>query len=91
MQGYFQRVFSKGLLPVVPVVSANPAIKFNADKNIICEWHDLLEIQDKPANTMKLMQSLGLHPSKVVVIGTVEATALILNGEQKQALHLSGV
>jgi len=69
MQGYFQRMFSKGLLPVVHVVSANPAIKFKEDNTIDCEWHDLSEIQDKPKNTMKLMHSLNLSPGKVVIIG----------------------
>ncbi|NLD36409.1 MAG: hypothetical protein GX654_06015 [Desulfatiglans sp.] len=69
MQGYFQRAFSKGRLPVVPVISANPAIKFKENKNINCEWHDLTETQDKPLNTAKLMQSLGLMPGRVIIIG----------------------
>jgi 2-hydroxy-3-keto-5-methylthiopentenyl-1-phosphate phosphatase len=69
MQGYFQRVFNKGLLPMVPVISANPAIKFKEDKNIFCKWHDLTEIHDKPLNTAKLMQSLGLSPGRVIIIG----------------------
>jgi 2-hydroxy-3-keto-5-methylthiopentenyl-1-phosphate phosphatase len=51
MQGYFQRVFKKGLLPKVPVVSAHPMIKYKEGRRTACQWYDLLEIQDKPKNT----------------------------------------
>jgi 2-hydroxy-3-keto-5-methylthiopentenyl-1-phosphate phosphatase len=69
MQGYFQRVFKKGLLPKVPVVSAHPLIRFNEDGKNDCQWFDLLEIQDKPRNTRAVMGALGIPPRKVVLIG----------------------
>ncbi len=69
MQGYFQRVFKKGLLPKVPVVSAHPMIKYREEGKEVCQWYDLLEIQDKPRNTQAVMSALGLPPDKVVLIG----------------------
>jgi 2-hydroxy-3-keto-5-methylthiopentenyl-1-phosphate phosphatase len=68
-QGYFQRVFKKGLLPHVPVISANPMIKFVEKGGTSCQYHDLIEIQDKPANTQKIMGEFGIEGSKTFLIG----------------------
>jgi 2-hydroxy-3-keto-5-methylthiopentenyl-1-phosphate phosphatase len=69
MQGYFQRVFKKGLLPKMSIVSAHPMIKYKEEGKTACQWHDLLEIQDKPKNTQVAMSALGIPPHKVVLIG----------------------
>ena len=69
MQGYFKRVFQKGLLPDVPVVSAHPLIKYVEQGSIPCQWYDLLEIQDKPENSQKVLREWGLSPEKTVLIG----------------------
>jgi 2-hydroxy-3-keto-5-methylthiopentenyl-1-phosphate phosphatase len=69
MQGYFQRVFAKGLLPNVPVVSAHPMIKYKERGRIPCQWYDLLEIRDKPENTRKVLSEWGIPPEKAVLIG----------------------
>ena len=69
MQGYFQRVFTKGLLPNVPVVSAHPMIKYKEQGRMPCHWFDLLEIQDKPENTQKVLREWGIPPEKAVLIG----------------------
>jgi phosphoglycolate phosphatase-like HAD superfamily hydrolase len=69
MQGYFQRIFKKGLLPRVPVVSAHPMIKYEEEGKTTCQWYDLLEIQDKPKNTQAVMHTLGIAPDRVVLIG----------------------
>lgn len=37
MQGYFQRVFKKGLLPKVPAVSAHPMIKYEEEGKTPCQ------------------------------------------------------
>lgn len=68
MQGYFQRVFRKGLLPKVPVISANPMIKFG-EQGTDVQLYDLLEIQDKPKNTRAVMDVMGLPSNKVVLLG----------------------
>ena len=69
MQGYFQRVFKKGLLPRVPVVSAHPMIRYEEEGKTTCQWYHLLEIQDKPKNTEAVMRAQGIVPDKVVLIG----------------------
>jgi hypothetical protein len=69
MQGYFQRVFAKGLLQGVPIVSAHPMIKYKEEGKTTHQWYDLLEIQDKPENTQKAFDQWGIPPGKVVLIG----------------------
>jgi 2-hydroxy-3-keto-5-methylthiopentenyl-1-phosphate phosphatase len=69
VQGYFQRVFAKGLLPDVPVVSAHPMIKYEEQGGMPCRWYDLLEIQDKPENTQMVLGEWGIPPEKAVLIG----------------------
>ncbi len=69
MQGYFQRVFKKGLLPKVSAVSAHPMIRFKEERKTAGQWYDLLEIQDKPKNTQAAMRALGIPPHKVALIG----------------------
>lgn len=69
MQGYFQRVFEKGLLPEVPAISAHPMIRYEEEGKTACQWYDLLEIQDKPKNTEAIMRALDIPPHKVILIG----------------------
>lgn len=69
MQGYFQRVFTKGLLPRVPVVSAHPMIRYKDAGIGTRQWYDLLEIQDKPKNTEEVMSAWGIPPGRTIVIG----------------------
>jgi 2-hydroxy-3-keto-5-methylthiopentenyl-1-phosphate phosphatase len=69
MQGYFQRVFKKGLLSKVPVVSAHPMVTFKEERKTFCRWYDLLEIQHKPANTEEVMHDWDIPPDKVILIG----------------------
>jgi len=67
-QGYFQRVFELGLLPEIPVVAANPMIRFG-NAHYARYAHEVLEIEDKAKNTRAVMESLGLQPANVVVMG----------------------
>jgi 2-hydroxy-3-keto-5-methylthiopentenyl-1-phosphate phosphatase len=69
MQRCFQRVFKKGHMPNVPVVSAHPMVKYEEEGKTACRWYDLLEIQDKPVNTQKVLREWGIPPDKAVVIG----------------------
>jgi 2-hydroxy-3-keto-5-methylthiopentenyl-1-phosphate phosphatase len=68
-QAYFQRAFKKGLLPEVPVVAANPMIKFPRVPDDRRYVHEILEIEDKPRVTQALISSLNLPPQKVIVMG----------------------
>lgn len=68
MQGYFQRAAAKGFLPKVPVISANPMIRYPAMETDPA-FYDLMEIQDKPRNTEAVMQSLGIDSRRVILMG----------------------
>lgn len=69
MQGYFERVFKRGLLPQVPVVSAHPIPRYRGEEGTTCRWYDLLEVEDKPKNTRAVMEGLGIGPDRVLLIG----------------------
>ena len=69
MIGYFQRVCAKGLLPVVPVLSACPLLRFapaSSDPPVI---YDLVEIADKAKYTAAVMQARGIAPSRTILMG----------------------
>ncbi|MBM3299483.1 MAG: hypothetical protein FJY85_05985 [Deltaproteobacteria bacterium] len=63
--GYFQRALAKGLLPDVPVVAANPVLRFDREDRL----YEVREIDDKPRNTQAVIQSWNVPPGKLVVIG----------------------
>jgi len=44
-------------------------IKYEEQGRIPCQWYDLLEIQDKPENTQKVLRAWGVPPEKTVLIG----------------------
>jgi 2-hydroxy-3-keto-5-methylthiopentenyl-1-phosphate phosphatase len=68
MQGYFQRAAARGLLPKVPIISANPMIRYPAMETDPA-FYDLMEIQDKPRNTEAVMRSLGMDSRRVILMG----------------------
>ena len=69
MIGYFQRIFVRGLLPRLPVLSAHPMVRYvqqNTDPNHI---FDLFEIQDKLKNTEAAACSFSIPANKIILIG----------------------
>jgi 2-hydroxy-3-keto-5-methylthiopentenyl-1-phosphate phosphatase len=69
MIAYFQRVFAKGLLPQIPVLSANPMFRYPAaftDPHTIL---DLIEIQDKGKNTAAVAAKMGIPAERVILMG----------------------
>jgi len=69
MIGYFQRVFAKGLLPRVPVLSAHPMIRFagcSSDPQFI---YTLFETSDKSKNTAAAIRALKIPDAKVLLLG----------------------
>jgi len=68
-QGYFQRVFDKGLLPRLPVVSANPMIRFTGPDDDHPQFLDIREIEDKPKNTQAVIRRWSIAADKVVLMG----------------------
>jgi hypothetical protein len=69
MQGYFQRVFARKLLPHVPLVAANPLIRFPGAREDPRFLYQVVEIEDKPKNTESAMNFLGIEPRWVVIMG----------------------
>jgi 2-hydroxy-3-keto-5-methylthiopentenyl-1-phosphate phosphatase len=63
--GYFQRAVAKGLLPPIPVVSANPLTLFERTGS----QYLVSDIEDKPRNTEAAMYSRNLSAEKLVVMG----------------------
>lgn len=68
-QGYFQRVFAKGLLPQLPFVAANPMIRFPGANEGSRFMHEIHEIEDKPRRTEAVMKALNIPSEKVVIMG----------------------
>jgi hypothetical protein len=69
MIGYFQRVFAKGLLPRVPVLSANPLIRFAASGADPGDVRELNETRDKGKNTAAVVQHFAIPGGRIVVMG----------------------
>jgi hypothetical protein len=69
MIGYFQRIFAKKLLPLVPVVSAHPLIRFPQNTSASRCFYELLEIQDKSKNTCRVARSLAIPVAKIILLG----------------------
>jgi 2-hydroxy-3-keto-5-methylthiopentenyl-1-phosphate phosphatase len=69
MIGYFQRVYTKGLIPRVPVLSANPMTRYahqDTDPDYI---YDLFEIKDKSKNTEAIVRTFNIPPGKIILMG----------------------
>jgi 2-hydroxy-3-keto-5-methylthiopentenyl-1-phosphate phosphatase len=69
MIGYFQRVFARGLLPRVPVISAHPMIRFAETGSDPRHIYDLFETGDKANNTETAIRSFGISSDRVVLMG----------------------
>jgi hypothetical protein len=67
--GYFQRVFARGLLPRVPVISAHPMVRYSANPSDPGRIYDLFEIQDKAINSHAVIRALGIPAGKVILMG----------------------
>ena len=69
MIGYFQRVFARGLLPRVPVLSANPMVRYHGMESDPDFIYDLLEIQDKAKNTAAVAGKYNISADKIILMG----------------------
>jgi hypothetical protein len=69
MIGYFQRVFARGLLPRVPVISAHPMIRFPAYESDPPHVYELFEIRDKRRNTAAFLRTTGIPAEKLIIMG----------------------
>jgi 2-hydroxy-3-keto-5-methylthiopentenyl-1-phosphate phosphatase len=68
-QGYFQRMLAKGLLPDVPVIAANPLIRFSDQGDSARYVHEVRETADKGTNTDAIVREWNFPLNKIVVMG----------------------
>lgn len=68
-RGYFQRIFSKGFLPGVPALAANPLIAYPGRGTDPGLFYEIMEIQDKPRRTEAAMNAFSIPAERVVLIG----------------------
>ena len=69
MIGYFQRVFTRGLLPKVPVLSANPMVRYHGLESDPDFIYDLFEIRDKAQNTEAVARHYNISADKIILMG----------------------
>ena len=69
MIGYFQRIFAKGMLTPVPVLSAHPMIRYPGLKSDPPHVYELSETRDKGQNTATVARSLGIQTAKIILMG----------------------
>ncbi len=68
-QGCFQSAYARNLIPAVPVVAANPVIRFPGIAGDVRYMYQVVETRHKPKNTESAMNVLCIHPSRAVIIG----------------------
>ncbi len=69
MIGYFQRIFAKGLLPKIPVISAHPMIRYPERESDPPHIYELHETRDKGRNTAAVLQAWGIPARKAILLG----------------------
>ncbi len=69
MIGYYQRIFAKGLLPPVPVLSAHPMIRYPDLASDPPHVYELFETRDKGQNTQAVVRSLGIKADRIILMG----------------------
>jgi 2-hydroxy-3-keto-5-methylthiopentenyl-1-phosphate phosphatase len=69
MIGYFQRIFAKGFLPQLPVLSAHPMVCYAQQNTDPGHIFDLFEIEDKLKNTEAVVRSFRIPSNKIILIG----------------------
>ena len=69
MIAYFQRIFARGLLPRIPVLSAHPMIRYASQDTDPDFIFDLFEITDKFKNTEAVASSFNIPFNKIILMG----------------------
>ena len=69
MIGYFQRVFAKGLLPWIPVISAHPLIRYTTVSSDPDDIYDLFETSDKGKNTEAAARRYEISSKQIILMG----------------------
>jgi len=87
--GYFQRVFAKKLLPVIPVLAANPIISYPMSKDEPY-FYELKETRDKGKYTAIVSKEYGIPLKNVVIIGDSGGDGPHFEWGEKNSLYKIG-
>ncbi len=68
-QGYFQLAVSKGFLPKIPIIAANPFISYPGNAPREAYQFQVNEIADKGVNTRAAMDKFGFSAPHVIIMG----------------------
>lgn len=66
---YFQRIFSKGLLPPVDVLSAQSKWRFHTEQVSPVQLINLQEVKDKARNTAAIAENFSIADHRIVLMG----------------------
>ena len=69
MIGYFQRVFARGLMTRVLVLSANPMVRYHGQESDPDLIYDLFETRDKAKNTGAVARQYNIPADKIILMG----------------------
>lgn len=67
--GYFQRIFAKGLLPRVPVLSAHPMLRYPKKASDPSYVYELCETWDKGSHTEAVARLMDIRAEKIILLG----------------------
>ncbi|MCJ7772584.1 MAG: hypothetical protein MUP22_05560 [Desulfobacterales bacterium] len=90
MVGYFQRVFAKGLMPCIPVLSANPLVQYGRCVSDPETIYPLYEIKDKGKNSETAIRSLNIPSDKIILMGDSGGDGAHFEWGTKQGAFLIG-
>jgi 2-hydroxy-3-keto-5-methylthiopentenyl-1-phosphate phosphatase len=90
MIGYFQRIFARGLLPRVPVISAHPMVRFPKSRSDPRFIFDLLEAEDKAKSSAAVVCSMGIPADKIILIGDSGGDGLHFEWGSRTGAYLVG-
>ena len=89
-QGYFQRAIAAHMIPEVPVISASPMINFTECGGGTRYDLQVLEIEDKAANTESVLRESGLNSDRLLIIGDSGGDGPHFRWGAKVGAHLIG-
>ena len=90
MVGYFQRVFAKGLISSIPLLSANPLVQYGHCESDPATISPLYEIADKGKNSETAIWRFNIPSDKIILMGDSGGDGAHFEWGAKQGAFLIG-